>query len=885
MINTLKLNQKLVLLGAIPVSIMLCFGVYQSTVSLQLLSSSNKLGDMVSFSVQASNLVHELQKERGMTAGYLGSKGSKFADSIVTQRQTTDSKLQTLKQSLSEFNPSDISFEFERDLAEVIDRLQEVTQIRQSVNDLSLSLQAALGYYTSNNADLLRLIELMSTLAPDEEMAIMISAYANYLQGKERAGIERAVLANTFSKDEFTGNLFNRFMELVTIQNVYTSVFKSLARKQDVDYYESKVTGEFVLATDRMRQIAIDQAATGGFGIEPTHWFKMQTGKINLLKDVEDHLAQGLANKAEEIESASLNTLLASILISLLGVLASVFMGYLIVRNLRDQIGGEPRDIQLVAERIADGVLQGETDNAEASGIYASILTLQQRLDTVIEKDIQSIINAAKQGDLANRIDLNDKAGFYRTLSEGVNQLVETSEEIVDDTVRVFSSLANGSLNDSITREYQGSFNRLKQDANATIERLKQVIEGDIQQLVNAALQGDLSQRINTADKQGFFAEMASGINQLVDSVEKIFSEASGVMKRMSSGDLTQSVEGDYAGRFEEFKQDINSTIANLQTTVASLLESSSILASTSSEIAAANNSLSERTENQATTLEQTAATMEQLTSTVKNNAERSERANSLATSARDSALNGGAVMGQASKAMTEINHASHKIAEIISVIDEIAFQTNLLALNASVEAARAGEQGRGFAVVATEVRNLAGRSATAAREIKDLINDSVLKVENGVSLVAQSSNSLEEIVEGIAALDDIINEVSNASLEQSEGIEQVNKAVISLDGVTQQNAALAEQNNAASSSLHDQAAEMSHMMEFFQISQKQETSRPRVSSAYAGSNAATVSSATSSSKLPPSRIAASANTIVAFKQSPAKHPQAPLGDDDWEEF
>jgi methyl-accepting chemotaxis protein len=209
---------------------------------------------------------------------------------------------------------------------------------------------------------------------------------------------------------------------------------------------------------------------------------------------------------------------------------------------------------------------------------------------------------------------------------------------------------------------------------------------------------------------------------------------------------------------------------------------------------------------------------MEEMTSTVKQNADNAGQANQLATAARDQAEKGGAVVGSAVKAMADINESSKKISDIIGVIDEIAFQTNLLALNAAVEAARAGEQGRGFAVVATEVRSLAGRSATAAKEIKELIQDSVRKVGDGSLLVTQSGQTLEQIVMSVKKVSDIVAEIAAASREQSSGIEQVNKAVMQMDEMTQQNAALVEQATAASQSMADQARDLTVMMEKYQV-------------------------------------------------------------------
>jgi methyl-accepting chemotaxis protein-1 (serine sensor receptor) len=255
-----------------------------------------------------------------------------------------------------------------------------------------------------------------------------------------------------------------------------------------------------------------------------------------------------------------------------------------------------------------------------------------------------------------------------------------------------------------------------------------------------------------------------------------------------------------------------------LSTIVGEVRHGAGSVSSAAQQIARGNDDLSQRTQEQASSLEETASSMEEMTSTVKQNAENASHANQLATATRRQAEHGGEVASQASAAMREINESSRKISEIVSLIDEIAFQTNLLALNAAVEAARAGEQGRGFAVVATEVRNLAQRSAGAAKEIKGLINDSADKVRVGSSLVDQSGKALAEIVDSVKKVTDIVAEIAAASQEQSAGIDQVNHAVLQMDEMTQQNAALVEEAAAAARAMHEQAGELARQVSFFQV-------------------------------------------------------------------
>lgn len=383
--------------------------------------------------------------------------------------------------------------------------------------------------------------------------------------------------------------------------------------------------------------------------------------------------------------------------------------------------------------------------------------------------------------------------------------------------------------------------------------------ERQINNLIQNASEGKLDGRIDAENYQGFLKGLGEGINQLMDAVVVPLKEGQASLSALADGDLTVNMNGEYHGEFAVLRDAINTTVTNLMNMVGQINNSSGGISSGASEIAKGNQDLSQRTEEQASSLEETASSMEEMTSTVKQNADNARQANQLASAARDQASKGGDVVKDAVNAMSEINQSSKKIADIIGVIDEIAFQTNLLALNAAVEAARAGEQGRGFAVVAGEVRNLAQRSAGAAKEIKALISDSVDKVEEGSKLVDESGKTLDEIVEAVKKVSDIIAEIAAASQEQSAGIEEVNKAVTQMDEMTQQNAALVEEAAAASESVEEQSKEMIELMQFFNTGE-----------------------ATLQPKVKPKQSHATPTAVP--KQRAARKP-APSGDDEWEEF
>ena len=349
---------------------------------------------------------------------------------------------------------------------------------------------------------------------------------------------------------------------------------------------------------------------------------------------------------------------------------------------------------------------------------------------------------------------------------------------------------------------------------------------GEMVQVAVKLAAGDMQQTIDyqAADETG---QLARAFSKQLEVVRRVVSETGAVLEKVSAGDLTVRIASDYPGEFGLIKSSLNTTVEKLGATMLEVKGAAEHVADTAQALSAASEEISSGAQEQASSLEETASSLEEMSSTVKQNAENARQASQLAAGSRESAEKGGQVVHAAVAAMGEINQSSTRIADIITTIDEIAFQTNLLALNAAVEAARAGEQGRGFAVVASEVRNLAQRSATAAKEIKGLIQDSVKKIQNGSELVDRSGQTLGEIVQSVKRVTDIVAEIAAASQEQATGIDQVNQATMQMDKVTQANSSQTEEMSSTAQSLSSSAEQLQAMVARFRLEEGPSVQRP----------------------------------------------------------
>lgn len=490
------------------------------------------------------------------------------------------------------------------------------------------------------------------------------------------------------------------------------------------------------------------------------------------------------------------------------------------LNELVNTTNGGLNDVLRVLEALAQGDLS-QTIDASYEGSFKQLKEYSNHTVGQISNvmgEIGSMINAANNGDFSGRIDVSNKGGFFQELSRNLNIMMDTTDNGLRDMLQILEALAKGDLNKSSDMEADGPFKQLKNYSDDTIRNMNNVMS-EIASVITAANAGDFKTNIKLSGKTGFYYELSEGLNNLVATTDAGLEDITRVLGGLAEGEIGNRIDNDLTGSFGELRDHANATADKLTEVIEQITSSSDIVSSGATELAQGNLDLSRRTEDQVAVLEETSTSMEEMTSAVSHNAKNAEHANQMSKNAQKIAEGGGTVVQDAVLGMTEISTASNKIADIIGVIDEIAFQTNLLALNAAVEAARAGEQGKGFAVVATEVRNLAQRSASAAKEIKELIIESVERVEEGSTLVNKCGSTLTEIVDAVKNVGDMIERISSASNEQAAGIETVNKAVAEMEQMAQQNAALVEETSAAGQNMSQQADDMKELLQFFKMS------------------------------------------------------------------
>ncbi|MBL5860373.1 nitrate- and nitrite sensing domain-containing protein [Serratia fonticola] len=578
----------------------------------------------------AGDVVHELQKERGMSAGYLGSGGGQFRAELAEQRKLTDAAMAKFSQLLAKTDRRALEGIDTSAIQLFNDQTQLLSEVRNNVSNLHTAAPQAIGFYTKTIAQVLDFVGGIGHLTTSGKIGQELSAYYSLLNLKEQSGIERALLSGVFSSDRFGDGQFRQLSDVVGKQEAWLSATRRFSTAEQAAALDGALRSASAADALKFREIAIDKVATGGFKVNPTDWFKAQTLRIEVLRQLENQTADTLQKHAAELSRTARSEWITFLCISLLSLAVALAIAIVVARSIHLQL-----------------------------------------------------------------------QGTLKTIGE---------------------------------------------------------------------MEGDLTQRLSVPGSDELSA-LNHAYNQSIENIQHI-------VKEIKSG--------------------------------------SEVLHHASGDIAAGNQDLAQRTDEQAASIVETAASMEQISTAIAQTADNAREAEQLTLAMERDVMQANRVANEASQSMTEIRNSSEQISRIVASIDDISFQTNLLALNAAVEAARAGESGRGFAVVASEVRNLSQRCAKEASQIRELINQNMEKIAEGVARVSASGIALKAAADNSGLMKQYVSDIAQAANEQSLGVGQVHLALNQLEQVTQQNAALVSQAASASQVLDNQAAAMTQLVNRF---------------------------------------------------------------------
>jgi len=708
MLKKMSIKQKLVLIMSIPLAVVILLATKLAYNSYTNSTNLEKLTKVVVLSTKIGALVHETQKERGLTAGYLGSKGENFNSELLNQRLLTNKRKEDFENYLSRFSYENYSDEFSSKLQESFQQLEYIDSIRNKVTSFDITTPEAITYYTNANTFLLNIVSSITKLSTNVSVSRDITSYMSFLLSKERAGIERAVGANTFVRDGFASGMKVKFITLIAEQNAYTDAFIKVSDSSSIDYYKTTVQGLAVNEVAKMRNTLLNSSTNKNFGVEAVYWFEQITKKIEILKNVEDYLSTKLINSINiELDMAQKDMIIFGLL-SAFGIVMTLILA---------------RTIAFAILIDVDVVKKGLSD------FFAFIN---------FEKDDIELLEVSSKDELGM---------MSKTINENIKKTklnIQADRALISDTIRVANSINEGRLDATIKKSSNNpALNELKSIVNEMLITLNKNIS-NILNVLNSFSNLDYRPKIENSQLSGIIKDLEDNVNILRDSITGI------LVENKKNGML--------------------------------LSRNAKVLSTNMNDISQAANS-------QAASLEETAASLEEITSNITNNFETTIQMTKYGSQVKDSVLAGQILANKTASSMEEINTQTSSISEAITVIDQIAFQTNILSLNAAVEAATAGEAGKGFAVVAQEVRNLASRSAEAAKEIKDLVQNAETKTLEGKKIATDMIEGYDDLNKNISSTIDLIEHVSTASKEQSSGMQQINDAVNNLDHITQKNA------------------------------------------------------------------------------------------------
>lgn len=774
-LHNLSVMKSIMLVAALPIVMVAFFATAMVTEQLETKSEMDNLSLLVEVGAQMTRLVHEQQKERGATAVFMNTKGRDFADVLASQRRLTDKQRKNLMGMLDGFDiqaVDDSRGDLSKYYQQIIQMVDGTAALRARVDGFRIPTQDAIAYYTKMNGLMIGFFEHISDASTSSEVTRTILGTGSFLKGKERGGIERAVGSAGFALGQFDSARRAKLGSLVEAQNVYFDGFRRDATPEQNEMYQRVLASDAMKKVEAMRKIALNSEADLISDYDGADFFDAQTVRLNDLFKIETALVEHLLdvmNESAANASHQLRTVLTQVII---GLFSAIALAVLFARLLKNNLA-----------RIAESATTMSEGNLEID---------------LPEKSRNEL------GDIVGALDVFRGSILEARKLEAEMRENEEAERLREEEQRLAEQ------------------RRLEAEraAEAAQREKEQKAAEEISIVVQACANGDYTHRLEICDKDGIFAELCHGINQIGESANGGLAEVRNALTELSNGNLTYRMDGDFRGVFADIRDAMNNTTNNLEKIVRTIKENSGSVNAASNEIADATRELANRTESSAVDLETASAAIEELSRSISSIADSASTANKEVDQISAKSMQGNKVVNSAIEAMQRIQASSNEIAPITKMIDEISFQTNLLALNASVEAARAGEAGRGFAVVAGEVQNLAARSANAARGIAALIEQNSVNIESGVTLVEESGKQLADISKGISDVSELISTVAVSVGQQSSAIAEISRTASSLDQAMQENSAMVEQTASATEALRTNADSLIHGVSRFRISE-----------------------------------------------------------------
>ena len=821
MLSKFSIKQKLITIMMIPLTVVillsakLAYNSYNETINLE------KIEKIIVLSTKIGAMVHESQKERGMTAGFIGSNGTKFINKLPQQRTKTDIQKKELLNYLIGFNINEYTPEFRNAITEGLNYLKEIESIRKQVSSLSIPLSKALTYYTTMNGDFLNVIDSGTRISTNPLLTKTLSSYANFLLSKERAGIERAIGSGALAQDTFAKGMRIKFTNLINTQNTYLNTFSKFANKQTLDFYQKTLQGTEIDDVNKIRKVLINSTRkhdlisqmkeeVGYGGI--IHNFKNYVIRGNskyevniiaqyneLIKYITQYNSLGNISDEEKVLLSNIKTVFTKYYDGVNEIKRAIENGTPIklldrvikvndspaikaLNKLSKSLFSVPAEhwfsqitikinlLKEVENYIAEDLIK--TTHIEKSNtfketiIFALLTTIGIALTLILARtiaftllvdvkdlkkgldDFFAFINFEKDDLDLIQVNSNDELGqMSRIINKNITNTknnIQTDKDLIKDTISVANKINNGHLDSRIALHSNNpQLNDLKDIINEMLNTLSFNIK-KISDVLISFSNMDYRPKVNKENLEGTLGRLCDDVNGLSDSFTEI------LIENKKNGMI--------------LSQNTNTLTSNL-------------------------NELSEASTTQAASLEETAASLEEITTNLQNNTQLTKEMESYGLKVQNSVHVGENLANRTVVAMEDINQQTNAITEAITVIDQIAFQTNILSLNAAVEAATAGEAGKGFAVVAQEVRNLASRSAEAAQEIKSIVENAQIKTNDGKKIASDMIQGYSELNINSSKTIELIQNVTNASKQQEQGIVQINDAVNQLDQITQINA------------------------------------------------------------------------------------------------